>query len=607
MENVKKNAKKWCCIAIIAMLISMIGASYIQTNGGKVTVKEVKWETTQGFEMSGLLFIPDSATAENKAPAIVTSHGMYNNKEMQDANFVELARRGYVVLAQDMPSHGNSGNVSDIGTITTGLYESVKYLVTLNCVDTEQIGITGHSLGGMSSNVAISLDNMAEKPLISAVLLNCADATYKDADGNYTDVYGTRAAGIVAAQYDEFFMVDTDADGNETSPRDYVQNKNAQSFLYGGTDPSGKEIRQADTIYENDVDGTQAVRVIYNPAITHPWSHFSKRATTGVIDFFQNVFKAPNPINADNQVWQYKEAFNLLGLIAVGMFAVSLAVLLVFTKPFEELRANEPVQPVKADKKTTGWFFGSLIAGALFGTIAYLPIMMNAKTFTVFKDPWAQSESWGIGLWACACGLFAILSMVVSYYCNGKKNGVDLKALGVVMPVKKLVKTIVLALIVVCAVFGCVFFADYFFKTDFRIWTLALKAFEKDKIAICLFPYLPLILVYYIANSVAVNSFNYNDIGKKKWVNTAIIAVFSALPAVILLLIQYVKFFNTGFMTWPESNMQIVWLFPFLVVLPAAVVISRKIYRATRNPYIAGIINGVIVAIMTCSNTLTWK
>ena len=326
-----------------------------------------------------------------------------------------------------------------------------------------------------------------------------------------------------------------------------------------------------------------------------------------MIDFFQNVFKAPNPINADNQVWQYKEAFNLLGLIAVGMFAVSLAVLLVFTKPFEELRINEPAEPAKADKKTTGWFFGSLIAGALFGTIVYLPIMMNAKTFTVFKDPWAQSESWGIGLWACACGLFAILSMVVSYYCNGKKNGVDLKALGVVMPVKKLVKTIVLALIVVCAVFGCVFFADYFFKTDFRIWTLALKAFEKDKIAICLFPYLPLILVYYIANSVAVNSFNYNDIGKKKWVNTAIIAVFSALPAVILLLIQYVKFFNTGFMTWPESNMQIVWLFPFLVVLPAAVVISRKIYRATRNPYIAGIINGVIVAIMTCSNTLTWK
>lgn len=270
MENRKKQAKKWCCIAIVCMLISMIGASMIQSNGGNVTVKEIKWETTQGFEMSGLLFLPKQAGPEQKAPGIVTSHGMFNNKEMQDANYIELARRGYVVLAQDMPSHGNSDNVGDVGTILTGLYESVKYLATLNCVDTEQIGITGHSLGGMSSNVAITLDNMAEKPLISAVLLNCADATYVDDAGDYTDVYGDRTAGIVAAQYDEFFMVDTDAAGNQTSPRDYVQNKNAQSFLYGGTDPTGLELRQSDTIYYNQEDGTKAARVIYNPKITTP-------------------------------------------------------------------------------------------------------------------------------------------------------------------------------------------------------------------------------------------------------------------------------------------------------------------------------------------------
>lgn len=607
MDKVKKNAKKWCLIAIVMMLISMIGASIVQTDGGKVAVKDIRWETTQGYEMCGLLFIPENATAENKAPAIVTSHGMYNNKEMQDANFVELARRGYVVLAQDMPSHGNSDNVSDAGAVTMGLYESVKYLVTLNCVDTEQIGITGHSLGGMSSNVAIMLDNMAEKPLISAVLLNCADATYTDDSGNFADVYGTRAAGIVAAQYDEFFFSGTDADGNQTAPRDFVKNQNAQSFLYNGTDPSGKELRVSDTIYKNDVDGTETVRVIYNPKIIHPWSHFSKRATVGVIDFFQNVFTAPNPIDANNQVWQYKEAFNFLGLIAAGILMASLAVLLVFTKPFEELQAKEEVQPATLDGASKGWFFGSLAAGAVFATIVYLPIMNRANSFTSFKDPWAQSESWGIGVWACACGLFAILSMIVAYNCYGKKNGMNLKEAGVIISGRKLAKTIALAVIVVCAVFTCVFFADYFFKTDFRIWTIALKTFGKDKILVCLLPYLPLLLTYYVANSVAVNCFNYNNIGKKRWVNTTILAVCSAMPAIILVPIQYIHFASTGFMKWPGNNMQVIWLFPFLLILPAAVVISRKIYRATKNPYIAGIISGLIVTIMTCSNTLTWK
>ncbi len=607
MENKKKTAKKWCCIAIVCMLISMIGASLIQTGGGKITVKEIKWETTQGFEMSGLLLIPDGAGPDHQVPGIVTSHGMFNNKEMQDANYIELARRGYVVLAQDMPSHGNSDNVGDVGTILTGLYESVKYLATLNCVDTEQIGITGHSLGGMSSNMAITLDNMAEKPLISAVLLNCADATYVDDAGNYTDVYGARTAGIVAAQYDEFFMVDTDAAGNETSPRDYVKNKNAQSFLYGGRDPAGLELRESDTVFYKQVNGKEASRIIYNPKITHPWSHFSKRATTDVIHFFDHAFGTPNPIDADNQIWQWKEALNLLGLIALGIFITALTTLLVFTSVFEDLRAKETAEPAAVTKEGKLWFFGSIAAGALFGTLVYLPVMMNAKTFTMFKDPWPQSETWGIGLWACVCGVFAILSMVVSYYCYGKKHGVNLKAAGVTMSAAKWFKTIVLSLIVVCAAFTCVFFADYFFQTDFRIWTLAVKAFEKDKIITALFPYMPLLLVYYIANSVAVNCFNYNNIGGKKWVNTTIIAATSALPAVILLIIQYSKFFTTGFLAWPDANMQIVWLFPFLVILPAAVVISRKIYRVTNNPYIAGIINGVIVTLISCSNSLTWK
>ena len=96
---------------------------------------------------------------------------------------MELARRGYVVLAQDMPSHGESDNVNNVGLVTSGLYQSVKVLADMPYVDKSRIGITGHSMGGMSCNAAIELDNQAEEQLISAVLLNCADATYVDADG----------------------------------------------------------------------------------------------------------------------------------------------------------------------------------------------------------------------------------------------------------------------------------------------------------------------------------------------------------------------------------------------------------------------------------------
>ena len=396
------------CISIILMLVSAVATMVIQTGGGSITIKELHWETDGGFAMDGWLFIPDGATAENPAPGIVTSHGMYNNKGMQDANFVELARRGYVVLAQDMPSHGESDNVNNVGLVTSGLYQSVKVLADLPYVDKSRIGITGHSMGGMSCNAAIELDNQAEEQLISAVLLNCADATYVDADGAWTNIYGSRDAGIMAAQYDEFFMQDTDENGNTTLPKDYVQYNNAQSFLYFGTDPTGQELRQADTVYYETIDGREAVRVIYNPAITHPWAHFSQRATSAVISFFEETLGAPNPLPADDQIWQVKEAFNLVGLIGFGMFITCFTLLMVKTPFFASLGREEPVAPRAVSGKGKAWFWGSLLLGAIFGSAVYIPIMLNAKTFTVFYDGWPQSSPWGVCLWAAACGLLLL-------------------------------------------------------------------------------------------------------------------------------------------------------------------------------------------------------
>ena len=217
-------------VSVVLMLFSCIFASMIQTNFGKVQVKEINWVTHNGDTMNAWLFIPENATAETPAPAVVVSHGMFNNKSMQDLNFVELARRGFVVLAQDMPSHGDSDDVNGFAPTFMGLYESVKELAEMPFVDSTRIGITGHSLGGMSSNTAVTIDNMYPTQLVKAVLLNCADGEYVDGDGNFTNIYGSRHMGIVAAQYDEWFFDDTDANGNPTLPREFINNKNAQSI-----------------------------------------------------------------------------------------------------------------------------------------------------------------------------------------------------------------------------------------------------------------------------------------------------------------------------------------------------------------------------------------
>lgn len=122
MEQQKRNAIRWMIVALALCLLGMIGASLVQSSGGKVAVRDLRWETTHGRTMSGLLFIPEGVSAKNPVPGIVVSHGMYNNREMQDLNFVELSRRGFVVLSMDMYSHGNSESwTSSSKEILTGM------------------------------------------------------------------------------------------------------------------------------------------------------------------------------------------------------------------------------------------------------------------------------------------------------------------------------------------------------------------------------------------------------------------------------------------------------------------------------------------------------
>ena len=170
MDKIKRRAKIWLCLGLALMLLSAIVVSSVQTSGGKVDMKELTIETDRGYYMSAYLFVPDTATAETPAPAVVVSHGYLNNKEMTDANYVELSRRGFVVLAIDQPCHGDS-EILEVRD-ANGVYQGVLALSRMPFVDVERIGVTGHSMGGGSCNSAVTEDNASGNQLISAVLVH---------------------------------------------------------------------------------------------------------------------------------------------------------------------------------------------------------------------------------------------------------------------------------------------------------------------------------------------------------------------------------------------------------------------------------------------------
>lgn len=74
----------------------------------------------------------------------------------------------------------------------------------------------------------------------------------------------------------------------------------------------------------------------------------------------------------------------------------------------------------------------------------------------------------------------------------------------------------------------------------------------------------------------------------------------------MLVVAQYATFAITGELIPGFGGIFSIWLFPVVVILTVSVVITRKTYRATGNPYIGGVINGVVATLIAVSNTLTF-
>ncbi len=602
----------WLVLSLVIMLVSSIGASIVQTAGGAVKIHDMSWVTGSGKTMSALLLVPDGASADDKRPAIVLAHGWWNNKQMQDSNYVELARRGYVVLSIDMYGHASSDPLQEGHEMdaATGMYDGVKEIASLPYVDTTRIGISGHSNGARAANFAIPIDDKAATPLISSVYLVDNDPIYTDETGKYVNYYGDRDVGVQADQYDEFFFRSYDANGVAiTAPRDYIGTPNAQSFLHFGADPSGQAARKPYTTYTQSVDGRDAVREIDNPAQTHPWGPFSKQEVTSLLTYFDKTLGAPTAIAPGSQIWQLKEGFNALGLVGFGMFLIAFATSLLGTRAFAGLRAGPAPALVPREGRGLLWFWGSLVVSAIVSGVSYWIISANTAVGTVsfLGDPPInpQGAVWIIALWAALNGLVAIVIMTVSYRVVGKRTDVSLRDIGVLPGWKRFWQGILLGAIVVASAFLILFVLAYFFTTDFRLWVIAIPTFTPNKLAIAGI-YLPFFLLYFLANSVAINSFNRFAIRGREWGNTAVLALANGIAPIILVIAQYSHFFITGELISGFGGINSIWLFPIVVILPVAAVVTRKIYRATGNPYIGGFIMACVVTIVSVSNTLTY-
>lgn len=237
------NKHKWafimlaCCIVLI--LLAVFVGSMVQTAGWSVKVEDLRNVSNTGTKnitptdgeaqnfavkgsvSSGLLFVPKKASETNKRPAIVFTHGYLNNREMQLQNVIEMARRGYVVLAIDYAEHGHNDDEKTGQSSMMAFFQgdtminAAKYLYNLPYVDQSRIGVSGHSMGGGATSYALAGDGVFEGTQTKANLsagknMGIISAGLVQANNAPTSIgSNVIAAGVVKASADEFFFTGT--------------------------------------------------------------------------------------------------------------------------------------------------------------------------------------------------------------------------------------------------------------------------------------------------------------------------------------------------------------------------------------------------------------
>lgn len=673
--KISKRTLTLLCVALALILLGSILAGVFNTGTGATKVTRISFDGGHGT-LSGLLYMPKDASESNPKPTIIVTHGYLNSAEMQDANAIELSRRGFVVLALDQYDHGHSSldasNYSDSSFFgvwlpfwLNSMNDAVQYMYEQPYVLKDEngngiIGVTGHSMGGFSSTMALAMDELqyAETGVrkIYAGLTEGSDFSYSSilqVDAATADALGGgRIMGKVCAQYDEFFFNDPNTQGGTVRHKDYVSTPDGMTFLQQ-TEPA-----QANTWYDTSDGGR---RIIYQPAQTHPWNHFSKTTTGYAIDFYTEAFSDYSSLlntgSVSGQVWQLKEAFECVALVGFIMLIIALATIII-ELPFFRKAKSEALVPAPS---ATGWkkpvicvilviaillpgaffsplvdegvgstsvnilFWEALVAAAaglvmlvlsivkkkgknlvtgsafLLGSGALLAVVSKVSLYNN-NEIWSAIGVNGIAYWTLACALICLVILSAVFVFIKSKEGANFRSYGVTFKPMTILAGVCTAIVTVVVAYAVLFLMDALFKVDFRIWTFAFKTFDANIIPTILY-YLPTFLVFYIIStaSITVNTNTEKMQGAKGY---ALAIVLNAGGAALWLAVQYISLFASGVAVYSGSALSGIMLVAMVPTLAIAAIISRNLYKKTGNIWTPACINALLMTTMTIANTM---
>ncbi|MCI5107181.1 MAG: alpha/beta fold hydrolase [Pseudomonadales bacterium] len=561
-------------LSLILIFSGGLLAWLVQTGAGQVELRDTRFNSASGATLSALLYVPEGVNANNPAPGVLAVHGYINSRETQSAYAIELARRGYVVLAMDQRGHG----YSDPPAFAEGFGgpAGLAYLRSLEFVDPNQVVLSGHSMGGWTVlSAAVAMPDA----YTSVVVSGSSTGTFGVPPG---DASFPRNFGLVFGQFDEFSpSMWSSATGAGIVDTEKLQNQFGVS-----------ETVQPDRLYGSIAEGT--ARQLYQPAQTHPANHITRSGVAGALDWVQRTTSAPNPIPADQQIWPWKELGTFLSLLGGILFLISAGPALLQIPLFRQLAASPAPSAGIRDR---GWYLAAVIVMAIpaltyFSFQGWAAVIPSSALF-------AQNLTNGFMVWALGNAVISLLLFSLWHFALGGRagggNGHNYGLLpGHELSLRKLALSLLLALTVVFSLYLLLAIVHGLFTADFRYWVIAVKLMNGLQFRLFLGYLLPFTAFFLVFALILHGQMRRND----AWSFARAAAVNAALAGggiLALLLYQYGALFVTGSLAIPSQALLTIVALQFVVLLPIAAIISTRYFMATGQLYVGAFINGLFV------------
>jgi pimeloyl-ACP methyl ester carboxylesterase len=590
MQNESKpgRAKLLLVIALVMIVVGGLLANLVNTDWGKVEVRDIRFVGTNGVVMSALLYIPDGVTNKTPAPGVLCIHGYFNSREQQGSFAIELSRRGYVVLALDETGHGYSDPA--VYTNAFGGPDGLKFLSSLDIVDKNNIGMEGHSMGGWAILNAAKTYPDGYKSIV-------LEGSGTGGIGNL--VYGVPAGTptsprnicVVLTKWDEFSQVmwgsfnpkapDT---GNMNIPAN-IGNSNAMKALFGTTEKvvEGK-------LYGSIANGT--ARMLKQPAVIHPADMESRASVGDAVDWFQQTLTGGRQIPVSSQVWMWKEIGTLIAMIGMILLLFPLGSLLLSGVGFFKELQMAPSAPKSA--KGISWWIGALIFAALPAVTYFHFTGYAAKWKFVPSSLFPQPMTNQIMLWVLLLGAISLVLFLLWHFVFNRKAQASAADYGLSwgsgftgMGWMKVLKSFLLALTVVFIAYLTLMVSVWLFGTDFRFWVLTFKPMTLLQFRVFLSYLIPLMAFFLILSLALHGQIRPSKEGKEIGMGKEMLInfVLMAIGFVVLLTWQYIPLLTGGQLMWPGQQLIGCIIFQLLPVFTIIALVMTYFYRKTGHIY----------------------